>query len=321
MKAHLYIAILLIALTGSCKDEIDILVPFEGPQLVIHGFLQPDNIIYIQISESRHILDQTPFSYVTDARVELFEDRQSKGYLDYERNGWYRIDYKPTAGKTYAIEVTTEKYGKSEGETFIPPIGATADFQIFDQLVLKDTSINLLMEININEPENEGNYYEIILFANNNDKYFRNDVLIHEQSLVAPVFLEQSGISKADQFITRSSPSLIFSDLVLKGPIKIYVPYWQIKELKRGVFEYNNGSDIYKIVKNDSLLLYLNYVDENYYYYRKTLDIQTINKGNPFAEPITVFTNIKNGYGIFAGFNTSRYAVDISELPGLKDGR
>ena len=38
---------------------------------------------------------------------------------------------------------------------------------------------------------------------------------------------------------------------------------------------------------------------EDYYMYKKTFNVYQSVRGNPFAEPVQVFSNIENGYGIF----------------------
>jgi hypothetical protein len=315
---HLYTVIIITALAWSCRDVLEVPVPYEGPRLSINGFLQPDSAIYLLISENRHILNLTPFRKIENARVELFEEQKSLGLFKSEGQGWYFNGHKPKPGKRYAIEVSTEKHGILEAETIIPSKVLISDVEMFEKIVQRDTAKSVFIEVIIDEPEHETNYYEIVMLANNNDKIYRNDTLIHKQSLYAPVFVEFYGLTRANQIVPVNSPSIMFSDFMLSGKVNLYVPYWQVKDLKRGEFTYMEGKDTYKVLKNDSLFLYLNHVDENYYRYRKTLDLQTLNKGNPFAEPITVFTNIKNGYGIFAGFNASRYEIDVTKIPVLK---
>lgn len=43
--------------------------------------------------------------------------------------------------------------------------------------------------------------------------------------------------------------------------------------------------------------------DENYYKYHRSLE--TSGNDNPFTEPSLVYTNINNGLGCFAAYNTA----------------
>ncbi len=50
-------------------------------------------------------------------------------------------------------------------------------------------------------------------------------------------------------------------------------------------------------------------MDENRYLYLRTKDVQYANDGNPFAEPINVYSNITNGYGIFGSYSVATYTI------------
>jgi hypothetical protein len=316
MKRHLILLVGIVTLMWSCRDVLEIDIPFDGHQMVVHGFLQPDSSVFILILENRQILSGfEPFLHISDASVELFEEGKSMGFFQYDHSGWYGIGHKPQAGKTYSIEIDSEKHGLAKADAYIPPTMDPSNIKILDQLMMKDTSKSVVLEVSIDDPLDEVNYYEIALVATNNDKLYRNDTLIHEHSVMAPVFLEFSGISKAEQFLPVSLPSVLFSDVNLNNSVRIYVAYWQIKDLRQGVSEFSIGSDSYRLIKNDSLFLFFNHVDQNYYHYRKTLDLQTINQGNPFAEPVTVYSNVNNAFGVFAGYSVSRHEIDLNLLP------
>jgi hypothetical protein len=53
------------------------------------------------------------------------------------------------------------------------------------------------------------------------------------------------------------------------------------------------------------LLTELRSISKEYYDYQTSLNEYWNADGNPFAQPVQVFTNIENGFGIFAGFGKS----------------
>ncbi|MFC0185229.1 protein of unknown function [Pseudarcicella hirudinis] len=60
--------------------------------------------------------------------------------------------------------------------------------------------------------------------------------------------------------------------------------------------------------------VYVSQTDKNYYqFYYAVVDKQKKGGGadNPFAEPIPTFTNIKNGLGIFAGYNPTKIRINL----------
>ncbi len=48
------------------------------------------------------------------------------------------------------------------------------------------------------------------------------------------------------------------------------------------------------------------------YLYRRSIDDYENAQGDPFAEPVQVYSNIENGYGIFAGFSKSTYEISMN---------
>ena len=62
---------------------------------------------------------------------------------------------------------------------------------------------------------------------------------------------------------------------------------------------YEDGYDwSYKI---SGIRIYLHNISKSYYYYRTSLELYQNTSGNPFAQPVQVYSNIENGFGIFAG--------------------
>ncbi|MEJ8756000.1 DUF4249 domain-containing protein [Pontibacter sp. H259] len=53
--------------------------------------------------------------------------------------------------------------------------------------------------------------------------------------------------------------------------------------------------------------------DAHYYKYHKALSEQSSNNGNPFAEPVIMYTNIKGGLGVFAGYNQVVQSIEVQQ--------
>ena len=59
------------------------------------------------------------------------------------------------------------------------------------------------------------------------------------------------------------------------------------------------------------LRFYLYNISQDYYYYRRSLELYNQTSGNPFAQPVQVFSNIQNGFGIFAGAQVNYFDYDL----------
>jgi hypothetical protein len=58
--------------------------------------------------------------------------------------------------------------------------------------------------------------------------------------------------------------------------------------------------------------IYVANTDRAYYFYNTAIDKIRKANGNPFAEPVLTYTNIKNGLGVMAGYNQSRIVIKVN---------
>ncbi len=58
--------------------------------------------------------------------------------------------------------------------------------------------------------------------------------------------------------------------------------------------------------------IYVANTDKAYYFYNTAIDKIRKANGNPFAEPVLTYTNIKNGLGVMAGYNQSRIVIKVN---------
>ncbi|KQS24683.1 DUF4249 domain-containing protein [Dyadobacter sp. Leaf189] len=61
----------------------------------------------------------------------------------------------------------------------------------------------------------------------------------------------------------------------------------------------------YPKTKISNVVLEVMNVDQHYYKYQRSLEARN-NADNPFAEPATVYTNVKGGFGFFAAYNSAQ---------------
>ena len=55
----------------------------------------------------------------------------------------------------------------------------------------------------------------------------------------------------------------------------------------------------------------LKHVSKEYFQYYTTMEKQVENEGNPFGEPVIIYSNIENGFGIFAGSTISTATIEL----------
>jgi len=59
MKAITIVSIFLIFLSLGCDQIVDYQLPVGDPVPVVNGFINPDSVFKINLTESRHVLDNS----------------------------------------------------------------------------------------------------------------------------------------------------------------------------------------------------------------------------------------------------------------------
>ena len=97
-----------------------------------------------------------------------------------------------------------------------------------------------------------------------------------------------------------SGDDALFSDILFNG---------ETKQIEFTIFlgKIDEGEDVLS-----SLKVELRNVSESYYYYYRSVDLHQMNEGNPFAEPVQVYSNVENGLGIFTAYNESSQVLNLN---------
>ena len=286
----------------SCEKVI----PFEGdlntPKLVVNSIFESDSTFKVHISSSRSVIDVSPFQNIEDAVVKIKDDNgaiiETLNHLD---NGFYAGQVFPEQNKTYQLEVIHPNYNNITSTDSLPipiTINSVDTSTIVDPI--NDNRLQIIL--NFDDPESSQNYYLIETSSVNEKLVIENsDTLEYELDTI----LNQTMILTDEVFQDGSSPFReqgLFNDLLFNGQNKNL-------ELEIPNDEYWNFSDdsTEMSYKRLSLNLYLHNISKSYYYYRTSLELYQNASGNPFAQPVQVYSNIDNGFGIFAGSQVSYF--------------
>ncbi len=292
MKAKFSLFITITILMASCEKVITIDQNEFKPKIVLNAVLNANELILISLSESRDMLyEGNEFPALKNATAEIFEEGISIGKLTEGQNGDYHINYKPVAGKTYHINVSHAKFESVNATTKIPfpiilnevvidKISDSKHYVYFDINDIPDDNfygIQILREDSLIgiQPDTTNNYY------NYDKEYFSCTDLVIEY----PKNESLDGDNINDIFL--------FKDQIFKNS----------KYKLRCSFEKNTwqGDHIVKLTAS------VNSYSYEYYRYIITTEIFSDNGGNPFAEPVQIFNNIENGFGIFGAIATKSH--------------
>ncbi|MCF6242871.1 MAG: DUF4249 domain-containing protein [Bacteroidales bacterium] len=299
MKKITFITIIIITLV-SCRK--DFYYNFETqPQINVSCFLQANDTVKIQLT---YLLGDVLVNnvlpdkdYITDAKVFLYEDQIFREQLQYREiplnigveKGWYFTNtFIPKENHSYQLKIVKSGFDTVYAETYIPQsvkidsikINGT---KITDTVYLQNNTL-CSADIYFKDKSGQRNYYNYW-----SNTYFKSYDPVIESRYNSGYYITST---------LRIAKFAFFSDDIIDG--KNYA--------LNTTFNNNFGTDIMKEYSIQYKLFSLSYDTyafyKSWYLYFKTLD-------NPLSEPVIIYSNIKNGTGIFAGMSASTDSVKV----------
>ncbi|MCK9498675.1 MAG: DUF4249 domain-containing protein [Bacteroidales bacterium] len=299
----------------ACEKTIEIDIEDTKPKLVLNAELNPDSTIKVNITRSRHILDNAMITNVEDAQVKIYEDEIFIGNLIYDKNGNYRLNYKPKKGKNYKIIVEHPNYETVKATSFI--ISKIENISI-DTSSTYDEYGNSITNLNIKfkDPANEKNYYMLKLRDKYKTEIWDYSIIVIDTIYTGPdttiVNISQGAFTYeySTEVVYFSSNDInLDEDNYFAGVLAISDELFDGKEyLLKTSFDAN-----YTYYSTDTSLIYIDFysISQDYYKYIKSRNKYTYSVGDPFSEPVMVFTNVENGLGILGSAHANTDSILI----------
>jgi hypothetical protein len=313
-KSFIYFGIIILMFIGyACEKTIEIDLEDAKIRIVANAILTSDSIIRVNVTRSRHILDNAEIIPLSDAVVKLFEDDAFIGDLTYISRGYYEINYHPVKGKTYKIEVEHDNFNNVSGQTTIPfPISISSidTTKSYDEYGDEIYNFN----ISFSDPAGAPNYY--LISIRNRFKYemWDEDLIVYDTLYVGPDTTIVD-IEYGRYVWVEVEDDLYFysEDLIIEGYMPQGSGFVFSDELIDGE-NYSLRADLNQwSLSADTNMVYieLHAITKDYYNYVRSLEKHYNSSGDPFAEPVNVFTNITDGIGIIGSSAVYRDSIQI----------
>lgn len=288
-----FLIIFLFLLSSGCELVVDVDVPFDGEQLVVSSFNYPDSLWNASITLNRYILgpDSIPYKRLENATVTIHDESGLVATLEHVADGKYRSgSEKPQPGKEYTIHVSAPGHPSVEAHSMIPIAATIASVEIEDGAV--DGKPTEIIKLTFVDRSDTKDFYHIRFEPIENDY----DFLTGEFSLtVYPHQISSVNPDLNSQFIPVDA-GLLVKDVLFNG---------KQTEVRMRLTNTSPYEPNYFPSHFPGFRVVLRSVSEDYYNYMATKQLQDETSGNPFAQPVNVYNNISNGFGIFAGLNSS----------------
>jgi hypothetical protein len=282
-SAYLHLlAFLLLSLSfPACEKDITDSVKINTkPDLVVNAFISPqDTAFEVRVTKSRPVVGKVisaEEARVKDATVRIFRGSQSVLLTYHPERQVYRA---PTAllpvlaGQTYTLQVSTpDKYAVT-GSCTVPVTDGVAITEVRHTKQQKSVEHGRDHEEHTfsykwqDAPGRENYYHPIAVIENENPQnHLRTRQILFNAD--KPFFSDE----KKDGLVFSSSQT----------------------------FDYWPSPQSHRIT---ALQFNLAVTDRAYFRYHQSLEQHQDADGNPFAEPVLVYSNVTGGLGIFAAYN------------------
>lgn len=257
---------LFVLLISACEQEAEIPIPETEPKMALACFLSPDRPIQAVLTRVNPLFVQNNMpgpDFIDDAKVYIIHDEDT-AFLTYNSANFY--------------EALSSPFSIQQGETYqlgasapgLPNIYATCKVPIDSA-----SGFDLLFSA---AKQNEDSVFKLQLAWNdvpNEPSYYRVSASMVDSSV--------SGTVRNYSFVF---PTGFYTDLNYDN---------QIIFSGTGSFVANPLQ-----VVSRKTQAYLLTCDVNYYRYH--LSLETNARGNPFQEPISLFSNVVGGVGCFGAY-------------------
>lgn len=327
---RLVFAAVLLAAVPACESVLFIELEESDRMIVVNGALGSDSIVSLQVSRTRHILDNAPLVPLENAEVRLYRGGDMLERLSYSGNAVYRSgSIRASAGERYAIEVECPGYPAVTSSCEIPEPVKIAALDTFT--VVEETSTPyysesmkvMQVDLTIDDPPGTGNYYMVdvegdlsrtewydttvvyvdSLYHNGEWHYYVNDTTYQLTRIIR--YTDRVSVGSRDLIVEATTQDgILFSDQLIDG-----------KRYSVRLFTYAQylGS-----ADSARISFRLHSISESYYRYLKSRQKHYETRDNYLAVPVIVYSNIESGTGFFGGYSTDQYTI-TTFIPEFED--
>jgi hypothetical protein len=299
-RSNLFILLIFILLSSCTEgDFLNYNLTEPETKLCLSGYICPDST-YVILSLSQSYSDfiagngRPATISGSDATVILFEDDISFDTLVPQSRiinpeislveNYYVSRKVAEEGKTYRITASYKEFDQVVAQTSLPVAvniqTAAVEYRDIDSINYHVVDISLFVQ---DLPVN--NYYLLPKSLYINNSYSKMILIQHN-----PLFDNYKYYTDI-----QVGSTVFFSDKLVRNQI-FSIKYFHIRR------EQNlTGSAIFSLYS----------ISEDYYRYELSRHIKLNSQYDANSNPVTIYSNVEGGYGIFMGFSESKYTVEF----------
>jgi hypothetical protein len=328
---HTFTALLLslLFLFTACEKEIAFKGEQEAPLLVLNGFVTPDSVVSVHLSQSRFILsNKQGFENVINAQVELYVNGVKHKKLVHAGKGVYRGKYRPQVKDVIEIKVSAKGFEPIEAKTQVPDyplleftdstlVYAEVNPQVLGGEAGTDFGYKLVRQcntisVNVRDRAEEEDYYFVRAYINRYSPSGAHRTMVNvdlEEVMKGNVNMGEGvldGLFEEDPDGTSRALRNVFADTFVNGKdvgmefqFLSYIAAVKYLEVEKIMSPYSGEEEEYEIA--------VSAMSGDYYRFLVSSLMADYQSDNLFSEPVRVTSNVKNGAGILGAYSTSKF--------------
>ncbi|MCF8450085.1 MAG: DUF4249 domain-containing protein [Taibaiella sp.] len=290
-KLH-FLPIVLIAaslLISSCEKTIDVNTPPFARKLAVNSNNELGEPLYIVVGTSAAIKDQKnhPELLIKNANIRLYVNDTITDTLVFDNIFGFTSSVLAEAGKKYTVVISSPSYENVEASVIAPSVVPITSI-VRTPLARRneDGDYQDAIVFTFIDPPAAGDYYILRVDGARDSFAYISDFCVNSSD----PSIETNANEIAEVNTCLDSKAMYIRDELFNGrqkEIKLYV---------------NSAVLLPKFDGNDSVYakIELFHVPEAYFRFSKSSKTYWDTNGNPFAEPVNVYTNVTKGLGIFS---------------------
>lgn len=303
MKIHKIFFPALILITGlamnmGCEKEIPFDAEVKERKIVVNSLFQPDSIWAVKVGYSLSVIDQGYPGLLDGATVEVFDEGGTRiDSLEMGIDQVYRSPsgLRPQAGARYTIRASKAGFETVSSSNYCPSPVSIISWDTA-KVSSPDGYDEMEITVTIADPSTEENYYGLVVTASAVEVY-GTDTSYY--SFNVQMYSNDPIVEQGVETVPGERPffnELLFVDKHFSGQtytMKFSVDYFVFAEIWA---DYAVSLKLYSCT-------------EEFFRYLISYNAYQNTYGNPFAQPVQVFSNVEGGFGIFAGASTDTKVV------------
>lgn len=314
--ALVFVLFFMINIINGCVKQLELELPTIENKPVVNCLFCADSTFKVQISEVTSIVGNSQAPIITDAKCELYSNDTLLEQLTYE-NGFYYSHTIAQAGKNYTLKVHTS-IGDVEATSSVPqsaPEITDIEHKIFSG---EYTEWNMAgdqpstLSFTFKDNQKTKDFYECFIKIQQLFRDSLGDLVTDEYSKPQIELIASNDNFIKSESILEYRPKIIpFTDSLINDENSTLNILYVFQSPESGQLYYN-------------IMWYFRQTSKELYLYRKSL-IKHIFTQQPMADDeetedalfneigtvVELYSNVKNGYGIFAGYAEKKDTLTV----------